>query len=122
MGACIVGYFLYHTVQGDRGWLAMLRLQQQVNAAQGNLGQLEKEHQELDHRVQLLRPGSLDPDMLDEKSREMLDYSKPNDIVILTTPETKPPANDHFIAAQQIKNMCFLFAFTLLKAINRYPS
>ena len=97
LGACIVGYFLYHTVQGDRGWLAMLRLQQQVNAAQDQLTQLQKEHQQLDHRVQLLRPDSLDPDLLDEKARELLNYSKPNDIVILTTPETKLPPGDSFL-------------------------
>jgi cell division protein FtsB len=88
-GACIVGYFLYHTVQGDHGWLAMLRLQNQISVAQDNLVQLQKDHQELDHRVQLMRPDHLDPDLLDEKSREMLDYSKPDEIIILTPPEKK---------------------------------
>lgn len=85
--ACIVGYFLYHTVQGDRGWFAMLRLKTQVNSAQETLSQLQKERQDMEHRVELMRPGSLDPDLLDEKSREMLDYSKPNEIVIITPPE-----------------------------------
>lgn len=89
IGACIVGYFLIHTIQGDRGWLAMLRLQNQVNTAQENLSQLQKEHQQLNHRVQLMRPGSMDPDLLDEKSREMLDYSKPNEIIVLTPPDKK---------------------------------
>jgi len=84
LGACFVGYFLFHTIQGDRGWLAMLRLQQQVNMAQDNLSQLQNEHHELEHRVQLMRPNSLDPDLLDEKSRELLNYSKPGEIVILT--------------------------------------
>lgn len=89
IGACIVGYFLYHTVQGDRGWLAMLRLQNQVIVSQQNLSQLQQEHKELNHRVQLMRPGSMDPDLLDEKSREMLDYSKPNEIIVLTPPDAK---------------------------------
>ena len=88
-GACIVGYFLYHTVEGDHGWLAMLRLKGQVNSAQANLSELQAQHQELDHRVQLMRPGSLDPDLLDEKSREMLDYSKPNEIIVIVPPEKK---------------------------------
>jgi len=91
LGACIVGYFIYHTIEGDRGWLAMLRLRQQVSAAQENLSQLQKNRQELEHRVQLMRPTSLDPDLLDEKSRELLDYSKPGEIVILTRPQNKPP-------------------------------
>ncbi len=89
LGACIVGYFLYHTIQGDRGWVAMLRLQQQVNVAQDNLSQLQKQRQELEHRVQLMRPASLDPDLLDEESRAMLNYSKPGDIVVLMPAQSK---------------------------------
>ena len=92
LGACVVGYFLYHTIQGDRGWLSMLRLQQQVNTSEANLSQLQKERQELEHRVQLMRPDSLDPDLLDEKSRELLDYSKPGDIVVLTPPQKQDQA------------------------------
>jgi cell division protein FtsB len=93
LGACILCYFLYHTIQGDRGWLAMLRLQNEVNVAKRNLSQLQQESKELSHRVQLMRPGSMDPDLLDEKSRQMLDYSKPNEIVILTPPDKDAPAD-----------------------------
>ncbi len=89
LGACIVGYFVYHTVEGDRGWLALLRLEDQVNVAQQNLSQLQQDHKELAHRVQLIRPGSMDPDLLDEKSREMLDYSKPNEIVVIAPTDKK---------------------------------
>ena len=91
LGACIVGYFLYHTIQGDRGWLAMLRLQQQVNVAEDRLTQLQDRRHELEHRVQLMRPDSLDPDLLDEKARELLNYSKPGDVVILTPPVNQTP-------------------------------
>ena len=90
LGACVVGYFLYHTVQGDRGWLSMLRLQRQVTERQQELSQLQEEHRELQHRVQLMRPDSLDPDLLDEESRQLLNYSKPDEIVILTQPTNKP--------------------------------
>jgi cell division protein FtsB len=68
----------------------MLRLQHEVVAAQNTLDQLKKDRQELAHRVQLLHPESLDPDLLEEKSRELLNYSKPNEIIILTPPEQKP--------------------------------
>ena len=95
LGACLVGYILYHTIQGDRGWLAMLRLQQQVNTSQDSLSQLQKERHALEHRVQLMRPSTLDPDLLDEKSRELLNYSKPGEIVILTPPQNKPAVDDN---------------------------
>jgi cell division protein FtsB len=83
-GACVVGYFLYHTVEGDRGWFAQVRLQNQVNAARDTLTSVTKEHDALEHRVHLMRPESLDPDLLDEESRKTLNYSKPNEIIILT--------------------------------------
>ena len=38
----------------------------------------------LQHRVKLLSPGSLDPDMLEERARFMLNYGFPDDAVILT--------------------------------------
>ena len=94
IGACIVASFLYHMIEGDRGWFAMLRLQQQVRDAQASLSQVQKDRQELEHRTQLMRPNSLDPDLLDEKSRELLNYSKPNEIVVLTPPENGAAQNN----------------------------
>jgi cell division protein FtsB len=90
LGACILVYFLYHTVQGDRGWLAMLRLKNEVSTQQDKLHELQGEHKELEHRVQIMRPSSMDPDLLDEEARKKLDYSKPGEIIILT-PQDKPP-------------------------------
>jgi cell division protein FtsB len=87
--ACIVGYFIYHTVEGERGWVAQMHLQNEVNAAQATLDSLQKGHQELEHRVHLMRPESLDPDLLDEESRKTLNYSKPNEIIILQPQDKK---------------------------------
>ncbi len=82
-GVCIVGYFVYHTLQGERGWFAMTRMEREVGNAQATLEQLQKDRKELQHRTQLMRPNNLDPDLLEEKSRELLNYSKPNEIVVL---------------------------------------
>lgn len=90
IGACIVGYFLYHTVEGERGWVAQMHLQNEVDAAQAKLVELRQEHEALDHRVHLMRPESLDPDLLDEEARKALNYSKPNEVVILAPPEKTP--------------------------------
>ncbi|MDD2326472.1 MAG: septum formation initiator family protein [Alphaproteobacteria bacterium] len=84
LGAAIVGYFLYHTIQGDRGWFAMLRMDHEVKVAEATLDKLQSEREELQHRTELLRSDNMDPDLLDEKSRELLNYSKPDEIVILT--------------------------------------
>lgn len=87
MGVMVVSYFLYHTVQGERGWFAMVRMQNEVQMAQKTREQLEKERLELERRTQLLRNDNMDPDLLDEKSRELLNYSKPGEIVVLTPQE-----------------------------------
>ncbi len=95
LGALIVGYFLYHTIQGDRGWFAMLRLQNEVKTADETLAQLKEEHKQLSHREQLMKPGGVDPDLLDEEARKTLNYSKPNEIIILTPPNKKDDGSSH---------------------------
>lgn len=90
VGTCIVGYFLYHTVEGDRGWIAQVRLQNEVGAAQKTLETLRKDREALDHRVQLMRPESMDPDLLDEEARKSLNYTKPGEIIIIEPTARKP--------------------------------
>lgn len=89
LGAIVAGYFLYHTIQGERGWFAMLRMEHEVTVAETTLAKLKKNREELEHRTGLLRNENMDPDLLEEKSRELLNYSKPNEIVILTPPDEK---------------------------------
>ena len=38
LGACLAGYFVYHAVQGDRGIVAWMQLNQQIRVAQSELG------------------------------------------------------------------------------------
>ncbi len=68
----------------------MVRMQHEVGRAETTLSRLRKEREELQHRTQLLKNESLDPDLLEEKSRELLNYSKPNEIIILTPVEKDP--------------------------------
>ena len=105
LAASIVGYFLYHTVEGERGWVAQLRLQNKVNEAQDTLSKLQKEREALDHRVHLMRPESLDPDLSDERSRKTLNYSKPNEIILLN-PQEKAQITGEQAAIKPLKTLC----------------
>jgi cell division protein FtsB len=78
-----VGYFAYHVVHGDRGLIAWWNINQRVEAAKSVLAQTRAERETLENRVYLMNPGSLDPDMLEERARLMLNYGYSNDIVIL---------------------------------------
>lgn len=76
-------YIIYHILSGDHGWFAWRQLRGELAAAQTSLTALEKEKSALEHRVQLLRPESLDLDMLDERVRAVLNNSDPNDVVAI---------------------------------------
>jgi cell division protein FtsB len=41
------------------------------------------ERVELERKVSLLRPDNLDPDMLDERARAMLNYLHPRDLTLM---------------------------------------
>jgi cell division protein FtsB len=83
LGFCTVGYFAYHSVEGDRGLFALLRLSEQIQEARSHLDELAAERKSLERRVSNLRPDHLDPDMLDERARLILNLARPDEIVIL---------------------------------------
>lgn len=83
IGALLLAYFSYHMVQGDHGLLSLLQLQTKVEQARDVRAALQAERSELEARVALLRPDNLDPDMLEERARVMLNFAHPNEIVII---------------------------------------
>ncbi len=94
-GICAVGYFAFHAIQGDRGLLALRQLSHRVELARVEYSKIKSRRIEMENRVQLLHPDSLDPDMLDERARVMLNYGHEDEIIIvpdvdvILTDETK---------------------------------
>ncbi|MEQ8736488.1 MAG: septum formation initiator family protein [Rhodospirillaceae bacterium] len=78
-------YFAYHAVQGDRGLLAWWQLRHQLEAAQTDLAVIQGERVNIEHKIALLQPGSLDRDMLDEQTRRVLAFIQPNELLIIPT-------------------------------------
>ncbi len=85
IGLIMVSYFAFHTLQGERGLLSYLRLSENLENAQAELGDLQQQAYRLEKRVTLLRTDSLDTDMLEERARAVLNYTRKNDIIILPT-------------------------------------
>ena len=81
IGACLVGYFAYHAVQGDLGILARTRLNAELAQADATLAALRAEREVLEHRVGLLSPEHIDPDLLEERVRVMLNYAHPDEVI-----------------------------------------
>ena len=82
--ATLFGYFGYHLVNGDRGLLAMAHLRREVQTADLNLAEAEETRKIWERRVASLRNQSLDPDMLDERARFLLNYARKDDLIIFT--------------------------------------
>ena len=89
MAICAIAYFAFHALQGDRGLLALWQLNQRIEVARTQLAETTRERTVLAHRVKLLARTSLDPDMLDERARIMLNYGHPNETVIFRRPTTE---------------------------------
>ncbi|MGH7029711.1 MAG: FtsB family cell division protein [Stellaceae bacterium] len=82
-GIALTGYFAYNLVEGNRGFLAWVRLTQEIHAENTRLDALRTEHQALELKVSELSPDHLDPDLLDERVRETLNLVAPNEVVIM---------------------------------------
>ncbi|MEJ8573178.1 septum formation initiator family protein [Microbaculum marinum] len=83
IGIAVIGYFVYHGLNGARGFWASQQREAEVAVLEKELADLRKERDILEQHVALLRPESLDPDMLEERARVLLNVAHPNDIVIM---------------------------------------
>ncbi|MEX1146920.1 MAG: septum formation initiator family protein [Sphingomonadales bacterium] len=78
----ILFYFGYHAIAGDHGLKAWLSFTAQKAKLSGEVALVQAERERLEHRVSLLKPETLDPDMLSEQARIILGYTHPDEVVI----------------------------------------
>lgn len=84
----LVAYFGFHALNGELGLVGKARIEHRYAALEKELTTLRAEREELLRRVVLLRPESLDPDMIDERARLGLNLVHPQELAIL-----RPDAN-----------------------------
>ena len=85
MAALLIGYFGVNAYSGNHGLKAKEDLDQQIATLSTDLDRLKLERAQWERRVALLRADRLDPDMLDERARSLLDYVAPNDLTLMIT-------------------------------------
>jgi len=83
LAALIIGYFGIHAFTGNRGLQAKHDLDQQTGELTAEIDRLKAERAQWERRVSLLRSESLDPDMLDERARVLLNYADPHDLILM---------------------------------------
>ncbi|MES2907055.1 MAG: septum formation initiator family protein [Pseudomonadota bacterium] len=83
LALAVVGYFAFHAFNGDHGIIANHRFEARVVELQGELDLLKKDRVVLERRIALLKPESLDPDMLEERAMDSLNMAHPRDVLIM---------------------------------------
>jgi cell division protein FtsB len=82
IAALIIGYFAVNAYTGNRGLRAKQEIDQEIEQLSGELAALKSERANWQRRVTLLKADDLDPDMLDERARALLDYVNPRDLTL----------------------------------------
>jgi cell division protein FtsB len=83
IAALLIGYFGANAFSGNRGLKAKQDIDQQITSLSAELTRLQAERGQWERRIALLKSGGLDPDMLDERARALLDYAHPSDLTLM---------------------------------------
>ena len=89
VGICLAFYFGYHAINGTRGLLAVGELDRQIAAARATLEVEAARRDALQQRVSLLCPQSIDPELLEERARQVLNFGRSDDVLILEPPRDR---------------------------------
>ena len=78
----IIAYFGYYAISGTRGYHALNTVNAELAVQKQKLASIHDERVRLEHRIDLLEPGHVDPDMVEEVEREQLLGSAPGQIAV----------------------------------------
>ena len=80
--ALIIFWLIFHVFSGSNGIYSLLKEQRRLELLKAQLAEVIGERKDLEHKVHLMSDKSLDPDMLDEQARAVLDDASANEVVI----------------------------------------
>lgn len=78
----MLGYFAWHALEGPRGYSYRDGLEIQLAKLNAEQEELRQARLGLEAKVALMRPESVDPDMLDELARSQLQLTGPNELIV----------------------------------------
>ncbi len=78
----LLGYFAWTAFYGPRGYPYRDQLNQHVATLAIEFDGIVAKRKAIETRVALMRPESIDPDMLDELARKTLDLSSSNELTV----------------------------------------
>lgn len=83
IGLCLSFYFCYHLAFGQRGYFRLITLENRLANIEAEYQELHTKRAEIEKKVIMMRPGSIDRDLLEERVRHVLGYHHKNDYILL---------------------------------------
>ena len=81
--ALLIGYFAINTYTGNHGLKAQQDIDHQIAELTVERDRLKLERADWQRRVALLQSDRLDPDMVDERARAILNYLHPRELTFM---------------------------------------
>lgn len=78
-----IGYFGYHAIHGGYGLQSSTKFEARLATLTSDLEALKSDRERWERRVSLLQGGSVERDMLDERSRRYLNVAKADEMIIM---------------------------------------
>jgi cell division protein FtsB len=83
VAALFIGYFGVNAYTGKNGINARQELDQQISDLASEVARVKAERERWERRVALLKADRIDPDMLDERARQLLNFLDPHEVTIV---------------------------------------
>ncbi len=64
--------------------MTLRSLEDSLAKANSELSDIKEKHDKLEHRVNLMKPGSICPDLLEEQAKNVLGYARHNEKIVLS--------------------------------------
>lgn len=83
IGVCLSFYFCYHLIAGERSYLRLVSLNRQIETTEKQYTLSSAERDALEQKVVMMRPGSINRDLLEEQSRKVLGFHYKDEKVLI---------------------------------------
>ena len=83
VGIGLFVYFSYHLMAGERSMMRYISLEKSVSNLEKKSFELSHEQEQLEKKVSMMRPGSINKDLLEERARIVLGFRRPGEVDIL---------------------------------------
>lgn len=83
IGLGLTVYFAWHIVAGERSMFRLVSVNRMIEKVAVDYDSEHAQREQLEAKVVKLRPGSIDPDLLEERARTVLGYARADEHIVI---------------------------------------